>query len=755
MKKILIFLLVLVGFSGVLCAQNQITVSGRVLNAEANKEGKRNLPFTDELVEVFSYAEKADAEEALKLMEEQFKKGLPYHGLKEIDITEADPYTGYYELKAYGNGWLLVRVGLSSELRPVENKLQIDFNLHGAVALQQIVVQAQNTTPNELQVIPVAAPRFGNILPLSLSLPIGEHYGKTNGRFVYQPFVVDCTADTIEAYGRPYVLEGKEFHATQDRRMGYDLSRDTLQMFVDTTKQLSKEPFVLNYADTIRLKHADRNYAVFGSFSFMDYNNLYYSKTSMVNTCRNILLMDLIEFPKFKPFYLNFEDYKKIAERKERPVPGEIQINFLINEASPDLSDSSTVEQLDHLVALLNDISSGAVMKSLSIEGVASPDGSYDSNLKLAQRRTDYLQDFIAKRIQVSGYERKSGAKVTSWQELADTVMAYDTVLARRLMQIIVPGKNHNQISAAVKRSGLIEALTPYLEKMRKVTYTCVYVVNRPLTPTEILLKYQANAHDTFLPYEYWHLYQMVKASAELEDLYKRGAATAKAYENGRPWVLPECLLAASYINRDTADVTLLAPFVDRTPISVSDPRPKLNYVKKDFNGYETVVNPEAVVANYLIMCLKVRDYESASVAAQILSQAHKADYEDLIAFALCMRGAFYNNPEIFKKVAAISPVNEVVLNLMMGTNRNNSYALTALEKVPDQAPQYWYLKAVLADRMDQGDNLSLDLPEAVKCLVKCFQMNGDYVNRALQDGSLREETVDEAIDEYEMLKKQ
>lgn len=752
MRKILILLLFLVGMGSALRAQNQVTVSGKILNVEANKEGKRNLPFTDELVEVFSYASKADAEESLKLMEEQFKKGLPYHGLKEIDIAEADPYTGYYELKAYSNGWLLVRVGLASELRPVENKLQINFNLHGAVSLGQVVVQAQNTTPSELQVIPVATPRFGNILPLNLSLPIAEHYGKSNARFVYQPFIVDCTTDSIEAYGRPYVMEGKEFHATQDRRMGFDLSRDTLQVFVDTTRQLSKDAFVLNYADTVRLKHSDRNYAVFGSFSFMDYNNLYYSKTSMVNTCRNILLMDLLEMPKFKPFYLNFEDYKKIAERKEHPVPGEIQINFLINQASPDLSDSSTVEQLDHLVALLNDISSGAVMKSLSIEGVASPDGSYDSNLKLAQRRTDYLQDFIAKRMQVSGYERKSGAKVTSWKELADTVMNYDTVLARKLMQIIVPGKNHNQLSAAVKRSGLMDELAPYLEKMRKVTYTCVYVVNRPLTPTEILLKYQANAHDSFLPYEYWNLFQMVKDTAELEDLYKRGAATAKAYENGRPWVLPECLLAASYINRDTADVALLAPLVDRTPISKSDPRPKLNYVKRDFNGYETVVNPDPVVANYLIMCLKARDYESASVAAQILNQAHKAEYEDLIAFALCMRGSFYNNPDIFKKVAAASPVNEVVLNLMMGTNRNNSYALTALEKIPTNTPQYWYLKAVLADRLDLGQN-TLDLPEAVKCLVQCFQMDENFVNRALQDGSLKEATVDEAVAEYDMLK--
>lgn len=753
MRKILVLFFMFVFCNGMLQAQNQITVSGKILNVEANKEGKRNLPFTDELVEVFSYATKSDAEEAIKLMEEQFKKGMPYHGLKEIDIAEADPYTGYYELKCYANGWLLVRVGLSSELRPVENQLQINFNIRGAVSLGQVVVQAQNTTPNELRVIPKATARFGNVLPLTLTLPIGDHYGKTNARFVYQPFVVDCTTDKIEAYGRPYILEGREYHATQNRRMGYDLSRDTLQAFVDADKTLTQEAFVLNYTDTIHLKHADRNYAVFGSFSFMDYNNTYYSKTSMVNTCRNILLMDFLEIPKFKPYYLDFEDYKKVAERKERPVPGEIQINFLINEAKPDMNDSSTVEQLNSLVSLLNDISSGAVLKSLSIEGVASPDGNYDSNLKLARKRTDFLQDFIGQRLQVSGYERKSGARVTSWNELADTVMAYDTLLARKLKEVIDLKKNHNQNSVAVKRSGLLEALTPYLEKMRKVTYTCIYIVNRPLTPNEILQKYRANANDVFLPYEYWNLYQMVKDSAELEVLYKKGAAVSKAYENGRPWMLPECLLAASYINRDTSDVSLLSPFVDCTSISASDKRPKLNFVKRDFNGYETIVNPEAVVANYLIMCIMERDFERASVAAQILAQARKEEYAELIAFAHCMRGAFYNNPEVFKRVAATSPVNEVVLNLMMETNRNNAYAQSALEKLSQDTPLYWYLKAVLADRMDQGQSLSFDLPEAVQCLVKCFQMDESFISRAQKDGSLKEAIVDEAIDEYEMQK--
>lgn len=60
-----------------------------------------------------------------------------------------------------------------------------------------------------------------------------------------------------------------------------------------------------------------------------------------------------------------------------------------------------------------------------------------------------------------------------------------------------------------------------------------------------------------------------------------------------------------------------------------------------------------------------------------------------------------------------------------------------------------------MADRQDQGQSMSFDLPEAVKCLVTCFRMDEKFLNIALRDGSLKEATVDEAIAEYETQKQQ
>ena len=740
--------------SAFLQAQVQLTVSGKILNAEVNKEMKSRQPFTDELVMVYSYATKADAEECLKVMEENAKKGTNYNGYKEIDIKEADPRTGYYEIKAYASGWLMVRVGMSSELRSIDNRLHIDFSISGAVKMQEIVVRALNEDPGEIVVVPEASPRFANVYPITLKLPLGANLGKKNARFVYQPFAVDCTTDSIEAFGRPYVIEGEDFRRTQKRRMGFNLTRDTLEQYVDTAFILSKDPFTLSYQDTIMVKHKKRNYAIFGMFMFMDYNNVYYSKTTMINTCRNILLMDFLELNKFSPRKLDFEKYKKVAERKERPVPGSIQVQFLMGKAQPDMTDTLTSKNVSDLITMLKTISEGAVLKTIEIEGVASPEGRYGFNENLARERTNYLMNLITKNLAVRGFAKTIKARVASWTELADTIAIYDSTLAIRLREIISPYRAHDSQSQAVSRSGLLNsaALQPYLRKLRTVNYNCIYIVNRALTPVEIMEKYKKNPNDNFLPYEYWNLFQMITDTTELEELYNRGAEVNKKYENGNAWLLPECLLAASYISRDTFDLNLLSGFIDRTPISKNNLQPKLNYIKRDFYGRETLINPEEIVANHLIMCLKAQDYEDAAYMAAILEKAEPTeDNLNLIAFAKCMRGLYAQDAKAFGRVCKSSAVNGVIMNLMVKKPLYNTYAERALEKMDKETALYWYLKAVINDRkgMNQNSSMSLDLPPAVNDLVQCFKLDKSFVDFSQRDGSIREMTVSEAVEEY------
>ena len=90
----------------------------------------------------------------------------------------------------------------------------------------------------------------------------------------------------------------------------------------------------------------------------------------------------------------------------------------------------------------------------------------------------------------------------------------------------------------------------------------------RELTPEEILSRYENDkdyrtGKKKFALYEYWHLFRLVKDAKELEDLYRRAYEDSKEIE-GQPWILPANNLAVSYLKRDTVDVSILEPFIDR-----------------------------------------------------------------------------------------------------------------------------------------------------------------------------------------------
>lgn len=104
----------------------------------------------------------------------------------------------------------------------------------------------------------------------------------------------------------------------------------------------------------------------------------------------------------------------------------------------------------------------------------------------------------------------------------------------------------------------------------------------------------------------------MVKDKDELEKLYKR-AYDESIEANGRPWILAANSLAASYIARGVTDTTLLKCFIDLQTSSVD-----YRLMRMDGNGYE-IVNPEAVVANQMIMYVMSNNFRKAGQLTNIL----------------------------------------------------------------------------------------------------------------------------------------
>lgn len=294
-----------------------------------------------------------------------------------------------------------------------------------------------------------------------------------------------------------------------------------------------------------------------------------------------------------------------------------------------------------------------------------------------------------------------------------------------------------------------------YLPRLRSVRYQYGYEIFRELTPEEILERYRndedyRSGRKKFALYEYWNLFQLVKEPEELEKLYKR-AYDESIEANGRPWILAANSLAASYIARGVADTTLLRDFIDlQTPV--------VNYhlMRMNGNGYE-IVNPEAVVANQMIMYVMTNNFRKAGQLTNILPDNDRNRL--VLAYALCLGGYYKggNTPEqrrrareVFETVSESSPLNKVVLCLAMNTKTYDSLAEEAMSALPGDSALTDYLWAVIYGRKGARTQDFMDDMASEDNLVACFHKDPSYIDIAAGDGDIVETIMKSARDRYE-----
>ena len=93
---------------------------------------------------------------------------------------------------------------------------------------------------------------------------------------------------------------------------------------------------------------------------------------------------------------MNPELYKEKPQIEKRNTSDKIQLSFLIN--SDKLTDTpENAQNLNMLKNKLKEISEspGAVLKEFHVMGTASPDGHYENNLHLAQKRMQRIEKEI------------------------------------------------------------------------------------------------------------------------------------------------------------------------------------------------------------------------------------------------------------------------------------------------------------------------------------------------------------------------
>lgn len=742
-----IFLILLSAVS--LRAQQMKRVTGRVLDKTSGK------PIDQQQfgIRIYGFNTVAAARDVKKLMDLDANTFV---------VPDAEAYpddSGYYEINVAETGALIFKADMKDAvLEQVNFRLEINVRIEMGNYIRTSQVSAVRDV---VDVIDQRTDMEGNYLKARSSISIPDNVGKTDARLIVQPFLIDAVSkDTLRAL-RPLVMEGSEYAMTQHRRMNFDDSQDPLNSYLlpDT---LTADALVIPWADTIYVRDPSRNYLVKGIVLFEDYNRVYDRKDYYLASSRIGRPLRFLEYS-MVPYMLDPQAYRERAKREKRNTAGNMSLTFKVGQARLEDSDTLGKRQLDSIRNVLLDIihGEGSQLKEFHITGTASPEGPLAGNQKLAKKRLDYALGQITSVLPASVRERvymTTDAKVASWSRVAELLDADSLLFEAESVRSIVAANPRNQ-----DRQGYLirslpyykSVIAPLLPRLRSVSYSYSYEIFRELTPEEILDRYlhdedYRSGRKQFALYEYWHLFNMVTDKDELHSLYERAYRESMEL-SGKPWILAACNLAASNIARGVCDTTLLSRFIDLKTHTTDFRMMRLNG-----NGYD-LVNPEAVIANQLIMYVMAGDFRKAGQLVNILPDN---DRNRMVrAFALCLGGYYkggktaYERAEarkVFDLVSSSSLRNKMVLCLAMNTKNYDDMAENMLDELPQDDALTSYFRCIVYCRKGARTKDFMDDIAAEDALLDCFHKDKSFIDIAANDGYVVETIFKNAKDRYD-----
>ena len=81
-------------------------------------------------------------------------------------------------------------------------------------------------------------------------------------RLIVQPYVLNCATNDTVAFLKPLVYDGKDYHLTQARWLGYDLKKDSLEPYIQS-RPLVNERMVIEWRDTLTVPDPNVNYSCY------------------------------------------------------------------------------------------------------------------------------------------------------------------------------------------------------------------------------------------------------------------------------------------------------------------------------------------------------------------------------------------------------------------------------------------------------------------------------------------------------------
>ena len=625
------------------------------------------------------------------------------HGKSVPDVNIIDPITnerieisdedGRYVVKAEKSGSLKYTcIGYEDQTVELKGRQVVNVVLKDAVfELDEVTVTSK--IKDKVVPEPTDIEIKGNYFHLKTRIPVPKELFSTNRRLVIQPSLYDIN-DQKRLLMRPMVFDGNAFQITQKRMYHGNEKNDPLHEYIVVKSTPYRQSDVLVYHDSIYIQELKHDYRADVHLAMENYRFVVYRDSFSIarGTVNPLRFLDY----QFSASHITDRRYLPRPVMQLRDTQGEVNLTFVINQADLDDRNPQNQRELNRLNDELAAIEQNpdASLHSFHITGVASPDGSYAANLRLAKMRTDKALERILARLTPesrSSLKVQSDAEVASW----DTVVALlrkDSLYTRadEIEELMHQYKSYRLNQALKGKPYYQELATRYLPSLRKVRYTYEYSIFRTLTDAEIHQLYQQRSQE-LTRYEYYRMIATAATPAEKERLCRE----AMALHHHFSYAANE--LAYCMIEQGTPDSRILQPFVSATA-------------------------PAELLSNQIIALLDEGKYASADSLLSFLPETEHFTQLRAITGAL----AGYHT-ETFDAVAATSPLNKVVMLLAM---KRNEEAWQQLQTLPVQTAREYYVKAIAANRLDY-------INEALICINKALELEPSLIETARLDGDV------------------
>ncbi|MCH5226234.1 MAG: DUF3868 domain-containing protein [Muribaculaceae bacterium] len=251
-----------------------------------------------------------------------------------------------------------------------------------ALALFPVIGFAAASEVSPIEVTNARLVRNGSLMTVDMDVDLSSLKLKSNSAVVMVPMLVNGP-DTL-------VLDGIGVYG---RTRWYQFERSG-------KKPVSgKGEISLRYNKNLGMVHLNQNvnYAPWMNGATLEMSSTYYgcAGCSEQGSMMDHLAVYKVEREQFRPVFI-FED--AVAETvKTRELSGKAYIDFPVNQTViyPDYR-RNTVE-LHKIIATIDSVKNDPDIKvtALSIKGFASPEGSYENNVRLARGRTEALMNYV------------------------------------------------------------------------------------------------------------------------------------------------------------------------------------------------------------------------------------------------------------------------------------------------------------------------------------------------------------------------